>query len=107
MGARLHDVFHVGLLKKYCKATPTGSGFLSLIRHGHACLEHAEVSKCHITRDRHEVLVRWTRQSAANATWIPLDKFRATYPTFQLRDEPCLQGGRDVMWGIQYNHCAK
>jgi hypothetical protein len=32
---------------------------------------------------------------------------RTTYPTFQLGDELCLQGGRDVMVGVQYSHRAK
>jgi hypothetical protein len=32
-GARLHDAFHIGLLKKYCGDEPLESGALSPIRH--------------------------------------------------------------------------
>jgi hypothetical protein len=41
-GARIHDMFHVGLLKKYCGEEP--------LWHGRVCLEPEEVSKSQITR---------------------------------------------------------
>jgi hypothetical protein len=97
----------VGLLKKYYGETPTGSGVLPPICHGRACLEPAEVSKCRVAHGHREVLVCWIGQSAAEATWMLFDEFRVTYPAFQLRDDLCLQGGRDVMWGIQYRRRAK
>jgi hypothetical protein len=96
-GAHLHDVFHVGLLKKYCGAPPSSLGVLPPIRHGCTCLEPAEVSKCRLASGRHEVLVRWEGQPAAEASWMALEEFRSTYPSFRLGDELCLQGGRDGM----------
>jgi hypothetical protein len=41
-GARLQDVFHVGLLKKYHDRLPDSPGFLPPIRHWRACLEPAK-----------------------------------------------------------------
>jgi hypothetical protein len=56
-GAKLHNVFHVGLLKKYHGPTREGPGILPPIRHGRACLEPAEVTWCRRARGREEVLV--------------------------------------------------
>jgi hypothetical protein len=38
---------------------------------------------------------------------MELEEFRRVYPTFQLADELCLQGRRDVMYGIRYSRCSK
>jgi hypothetical protein len=49
-----------------------------------------------------ELLVRWTGQAAADATWVELGTFMRDLPSFQLEDELVLHGGRDVMTGIPY-----
>jgi hypothetical protein len=102
-GARLHDVFHVGLLKKYCGEEPTEPGTLPPLRHGRVCLQPEDVIKSRLARGRTEVLVRWAGQTAANATWVELAEFKQLYPSFKLADELVVQGGRDVMCGIQYS----
>jgi hypothetical protein len=38
-GTKLHNVFHVGLLKKYCRPEPEGPNVLPQIRHSKACPE--------------------------------------------------------------------
>jgi hypothetical protein len=65
-------------------------------------LEPAEVTRCHRACGREEVLVHWSEQSAADASWVLLDEFHATYPSFQLADELILQAGRDVMYDTTY-----
>jgi hypothetical protein len=103
-GAKLYNVFHVGLLKPYHGTTLTGPGVLPPTRHGHAIPQPAEVIKGHLACGMHELLVRWTSQAAADATWIELDTFKRDFPSFQLEDELVLQGGRDMMTGIPYQH---
>jgi hypothetical protein len=65
VGAKLHDVFHVGLLKSFCDDPPTSPGALPPIRHGHACLEPLAVTKSRIARGKLEVLVQWKELSTA------------------------------------------
>jgi hypothetical protein len=90
-GARIHDMFHVGLLKKYCGEEP--------LWHGRVCLEPEEVSKSHLTRGRIEILVRQAGQPAANATWIELTEFKQLYLSSKLMDELVVQrGGRCYVW---------
>jgi hypothetical protein len=106
-GAKLHDVFHVGLLK-YHGLTPEGPGILLPIRHGRACLEPVEVTwNVVVARGREEVLVHRNGPAAADAMWVALDEFHATYPTFQLTDELILQVGRDVMYRNTYQRRRK
>jgi hypothetical protein len=71
---KLHDTFHVGLLKKFHGATPVVRGMLPPIHHGRACLEPVEVIKSRVVRGRRELLVRWTGQTAANIAWLDFDE---------------------------------
>lgn len=75
-GARLHDAFHIGLLKKYHGDNPMGPGVLPLVRHGCACPVPAAVLKGRLARGVHELLVHWEGQPAAEATWMPLGEFQ-------------------------------
>jgi hypothetical protein len=56
-GARIYNVFHVGLLKKYVGEEPIGPSVIPPIHHGWACLEPVEVTKTHVARGRVEFLV--------------------------------------------------
>jgi hypothetical protein len=106
-GARLHDVFHVGLLKKFYGERPSATPKLPPIHHGRACLESEAVTQARLARGRREILVHWMGQPTTEASWMELEEFRQVYPTFQLTDELCLQGRRDVMYGIRYSRRPK
>jgi hypothetical protein len=100
--ARLHDVFHVGLLKPHKGAAPLAPGALPPTLHGRACPQPAEVIKGRLARGIQELLVRWEGQNAANATWVDLPTFQAQFPSFQLEDALVVNGGRVVMTGLKY-----
>jgi hypothetical protein len=53
-----------------------------------------------LAHGRRKLLVQWTGQAASESSRIKLNEFQRLYPTFQLRDELNLQGGRDVMVGL-------
>jgi hypothetical protein len=90
LGAHLHDVFHVGLLKKFCGDPPAA---LPPIHHGRACLEPAEVVKARLARGRQELLVCWSGLAAVESSWADQVEFQQLSPSFQLGGELCLQGG--------------
>jgi len=106
-GARLHNVFHVGLLKKFYGEPPSQTPELPLIHHGRVLVEPEEVLRGRLARGQREVLVRWKGAPAAETSWVALDDFREQFPSFQLEDELLLQGGRDVMWGLGYSRRNK
>ena len=91
--ARLHNVFHVGLLKPFHGSPPETPPALPPVQHGRACPRPAKVLKGRLARGQYEVLVQWEDQEAAAAAWVSLDDFRRLYPDFQLEDELLLQGG--------------
>jgi hypothetical protein len=104
-GAKLHDVFHVGLLKPFRGEPPAKTPALPLVHHGWVYVELEAVLRGRVARGRHELLVPWKGLHAAEATWTDLEDFRHLYPAFQLEDELLAEDGRDVMLGIRYRRC--
>jgi hypothetical protein len=100
--ARIHDVFHVGVLKKYQGTPPQATPPLPPLHHGAVTLEPARAVKNRIARGVRQVLIQWKDQSPASATWEDVDTFSAKFPTFQLEDELPLEERRDVMYGHTY-----
>ena len=85
--ARIHDVFHVALLKKFTGDPPAAITPLPLILRGRVVPTPSQVVRARLNRGRWELLVQWDGCSAADATWEPLDDFKERYPAFQLVDE--------------------
>ena len=103
--ARLHDVFHVGLLKKFVGTPPASPPALPPIHNGASQPVPERATRTCLARGVRQILIHWQGEPAASATWEDLDSFQARYPTFQLEDEDELlvEGGRDVMWGRHYS----
>ena len=72
--ARLHDVFHMGLLKKFVSlplATP--------LRY----YQQADyTTHTRLARSIRQILVHWKGESAALATWKDVNSFHDRYPSF-------------------------
>jgi hypothetical protein len=96
-GTRLHDVFHVGQIKRFKGEPPVSPP----IKNGRACAQPEAVIMARLARGRQELLVQWRGQPAAEATWMDRQEFQHLYLDFQLEDE-LLAEGRDVMVGIRY-----
>jgi len=105
--ARLHDVFHVGLLKPWVGAPPTTPPPLPVVHNGATVPEPERVVKARLARGVRQVLVHWKNEPAASATWEDLDSFSARFPHFQPADELSLEGGRDVMYGRTYTRTRR
>jgi hypothetical protein len=56
-GAKLHDVFHVGLLKPFKGEPPVETPVLPLVHHGWVCVEPESMLHGKLTRGRRELLV--------------------------------------------------
>jgi hypothetical protein len=101
-GARLHDVFHVGVLRKFVGPPPAAPPALPLILDGAVVPEPEHVAGARVSRGVRQVLVRWRGEPATSATWEDFDDFKARFPAFQLEDELVFDEGRDVMYGRTY-----
>jgi hypothetical protein len=97
LGARLHDVFHVGMLKKFIGAPPTSPPVLPAIHNGAVIPKPLRVKQARLVRGVHQVPVRRRGEPTKSASWEDLDEFRIKYPNFQLEDKLDLKRGRDVM----------
>jgi hypothetical protein len=64
----LHDVFHVGLLKKVHGEAPTASGTLPPIRHGRACPTPTTVLGSRLARGQLKLLVQWVGLAVTDAS---------------------------------------
>jgi hypothetical protein len=86
-GAKLHNVFHVGVLKKFHGTPPASLGQLPPIKHGCTCIEPEEVSKSRLARGRCQLLVKWKGQDAASSSWVDAEEFLELYPAFELMEK--------------------
>jgi hypothetical protein len=101
-GARLHDVFHVGVLKKFVGNPPTVPPLLPPLLHGAVVPAPARVTRARLAWGVCQVLVEWQGEPPVLATWEDLNDLRARFPCFQLEDELDFEAGRDVMCGHTY-----
>ena len=91
--SRLHDVFHIGLLKKFVGTPPDAPPPLPTVHHGAAVPEPERAVRARLAQGVRQVLIRWKGEPASSATWEDIDAFIEQHPTFQLEDELLLQGG--------------
>jgi len=96
--ARIHNVFHVGLLKKLVGDPPAEVPVpLPPILHGRVIPTPSKVLRARLNRGLWELLVLWEGRAASDATWEPLSTFATDYPDFHLEDELFLREGGNVM----------
>jgi hypothetical protein len=100
--ARLHDVFHVGVLKKFVGNPPAVPPLLPPLLHGAVVPAPARVTRARLAQGVRQVLVEWQGEPPASATWEDLDDLCTQFPSFQLEDELDFKAGRDVMCGRTY-----
>uniref|UniRef100_A0A0A9G1A7 Chromo domain-containing protein n=1 Tax=Arundo donax TaxID=35708 RepID=A0A0A9G1A7_ARUDO len=81
-GAKLHDVFHVGLLKPYHGDPPTAVASLPPMHHGRVCPVPSSVLRTRLSRGKLQVLVQWKDCSAADTSWVDMDDFKKMFPEF-------------------------
>ncbi|XP_068667702.1 uncharacterized protein [Aristolochia californica] len=92
--AKLHDVFHVSLLKP-CQGSPsTTTPFLPPLDNERVILTPAVVLRAKSVNDPWEILVQWIDTEPDTATWEQLDNFKQVYPTYKLEDKIFLQGAK-------------
>jgi hypothetical protein len=95
--ARLHDVFHVGLLKPFHGTPPSVVPPLPAIEDGRVLPTPARVLRTRRVSDSWELHVCWEGVPVEEATWEPLEDLKTRFPDFQLEDELFVEEGRDVM----------
>jgi hypothetical protein len=85
--ARIHDVFHVSLLKKYEGPAPAAVVPLPDILHGKVLPSPDKVLRARLNRGVWEILVKWTGRSEADTMWEQLEEFKQQFPRVELANE--------------------
>jgi hypothetical protein len=80
--AKIHDVFHVGVLKPMCGPPPSTVPALPPLQHGRPLLQPDQVLHASLRRGVWHVLVQWADMPPSEATWEQVDEFRAAHPSF-------------------------
>ncbi|XP_068662836.1 uncharacterized protein [Aristolochia californica] len=95
--SKLHDVFHVSLLKPLKGSVPTTIPSLPPIEEGKVSLTPIKVLHARKNAERKEILVQWSHTDVTEATWEDLQVFQHVFLTFELKDKLFSQGRSDVM----------
>jgi hypothetical protein len=101
-GARIHNVFHIGVLKPFIGTPPATTPSLPPLQHGHLLQAPEKVLRSQIRNGLRHILVQWAGFPSAAATWENVDEFREAYPEFQLEDELFREGESGVMFSRKY-----
>jgi hypothetical protein len=80
--ARIHNVFHIGTLKKFNGTPPATPPPLSDIKHDAVVPAPERVTQARVAHGVRQVLIFWRDEPASSASWEDLDEFRASYPDF-------------------------
>lgn len=81
-GARIHDVFHVGLLKEFKGTPPDQPPALPALSNGRVLPMLAKAVRARLARGVRQVLIQREGKPAADATWEDETEFRHMYPAF-------------------------
>ena len=100
--ARIHDIFHVGVLKPFHGTPPATMPALPPLQHARPLQSPEKVLRSQLRCGMWYIHVQWTDLPAEDTTWEPVDAFREAHPAFQPEDELFVDGGRDVMVGKVY-----
>ncbi|XP_068657884.1 uncharacterized protein [Aristolochia californica] len=74
--AKLHDVFHVSLLKPHKGPAPSSPPFLPPVDNGHVILTPYAVLQVRVTNDKWDILVQWPATDPEAMTWELLETFK-------------------------------
>ena len=95
-GSRIHNVFHVSLLKALKGPPPETITELPPIHEGRVLPVPHSILRARINRGRWELLVRWSDSSEDSATWEDLHTLKDAYPDFELEDKLNFEEGSNV-----------
>jgi hypothetical protein len=85
--ARIHDVFHVALLKKF-EGTPSSSMVpLPVMRHDRLLPVPLKIVKARLNHGSWTILVSWKDIPSSETTWEKVDIFKLSYPDILLKNE--------------------
>ncbi|XP_068658016.1 uncharacterized protein [Aristolochia californica] len=74
--AKLHDVFHVSLLKPHIRSLPTSTPVHPPVDNRDIILTPVVVLRARLINDQWEILVQWTNIEPEAATWERVDIFK-------------------------------
>jgi hypothetical protein len=82
VGAKIHDVFHVGVLKPFRGTPPDATPSLPTLLHGRVLPKPLKAVRSRRARNAWEILVQWEGLPSSDATWERLADFKIKYPEF-------------------------
>jgi hypothetical protein len=80
--ARIHDIFHVSVLKPFRGTPPLSTPLLPPVRHGRKLQRPERVLRSELRHDVWHVLIEWAGMPVSEATWEPIPAFCEAHPSF-------------------------